>query len=85
MHLRRGFAERCQAGDGVIPRVAGPREIVLLSICGVELGSMDVLLYFYSLLGCRRDNIIGIFGKSPLAVPLIGRMIILRTNFMGIG
>jgi hypothetical protein len=31
------LAGRVQAGDGLILKVAGPRDIILLSICGIQL------------------------------------------------
>jgi hypothetical protein len=36
-HLKPGFTGRGRAGDGVILQVVAPREIILLSVCGVQL------------------------------------------------
>jgi hypothetical protein len=43
-------------------------------------GNTDV---FYLLLGCGRDNAIGIFRKIPFAVALTGRTISMQINFLG--
>jgi hypothetical protein len=36
-HLRTGFAGSGRAGEGMTLQVAGPREIILLLMCGVQL------------------------------------------------
>jgi hypothetical protein len=60
------------------------RQVVFISICGVQSHSRGTLLVVRQLLrGNERDNALGIFRKSPLIVPLSGGMIVQPINWKG--
>jgi hypothetical protein len=57
-------------------RLAGPAEIILLSIWGVQLGSMGKSSFIDSLPRYGHDNSIGVFRKFPVTVPLTGERLL---------
>jgi hypothetical protein len=83
MHHKLGFAGPVPAGDSVILQLAGPAEIILLSIWGIQLESMGRSSSVDSLLRYGHDSGIGIFRKFPLTFPLTDQMIIMRSTLSG--
>jgi hypothetical protein len=78
------FVGRFPAGDGVMLQVAGPVWIILLSIWGIQLEFIGRSWFVDSLLRYGRDNVIGIFRKFLLTVPLTDRTIIMRLTLSAV-